>query len=122
MPKNSRRRSIAVRAVDMLRKPDAILDVVQKTPGRRANAVIRGADMPWTERSAFHIDACPDGEGQPSRLYIEFDPANSMLPGKRLFFSLNGNPTWNEADAMARELNTKLSDFCVVHLAAGEVR
>lgn len=80
--------------------------------------------MPWTEFQRCRFEPYPDGEGRPSRMYVEFlNGGSTLLPEKligRLFFAIGNDVTWEEAHALADALNAKLGRFCINHLAPGE--
>ncbi len=77
--------------------------------------------MSWTERQRCGFEPSQDGEGRPSHLYVELPEWRSSILAKkqidRLFFGLRPGVTWDEANALAEELNAKLVMFCVVHSA-----
>jgi hypothetical protein len=80
--------------------------------------------MPWTERQHCRFESYPTGDGRPSHIYIELNvSAPSLLRHKQIgavFLALRGNVSWTEADALAKDLNERISRLCANHLAAGE--
>ncbi|MDQ6867753.1 MAG: hypothetical protein M3178_04900 [Pseudomonadota bacterium] len=80
--------------------------------------------MSWTERQRCRFQPYPDGDGRPSRLYIDIAESHPSLLTKKqigaLFLTIGNNVSWIEANALADELNAKIDLFCVNHLAAGE--
>jgi hypothetical protein len=80
--------------------------------------------MPWYERRRPTFEVMPDGEGRPSRVYIDLvGPEPSLLDRKqvgRLFLALGENVQWEEAEALASQLAKMVTLFCIHHVAAGE--
>jgi len=76
-----------------------------------------------TERQHCSFEAHQDGEGRPSRVYIDLAGPPSTLTNKqigRLFFGLRKNVSWDEVNELVDEMNKKIDLFCVNHLDNGE--
>jgi hypothetical protein len=80
--------------------------------------------MPFREQLKCTFQIGDDGEGQPSRIYIEISDNDTLLDFKRIarqYLAFKKGTTRAEARTIEDQLNRSVSHFYVVHLAPGEV-
>jgi hypothetical protein len=78
----------------------------------------------WSEFHKLRFTVYQDVEGEPNRVYLEWDDKSSTLLQQkqipRLYMTLKKGASWDEANQLCARLSTMVSDLCIVHLAGGE--
>ena len=70
------------------------------------------------------FDLCVDGNGNLSHLTLELDSRADFLEQKqigRMFLTFKPSVSLPEAEELAADMNRCLRDFCIAHLADGEI-
>jgi hypothetical protein len=90
---------------------------IRKVPTTKEHA------MPVTDHARCRFTITPNVDGEPAMLHIEFfDKTLSALerPTKRVFFGLRKGVAWEDAEALAGQLNKTVETMSLTEYAAGE--
>ena len=79
--------------------------------------------MSYTEHAPCRFEVTPNADGKPAMLHVEFVshvPSAFAKPSRRIFFGLSEKITWEEAEALAKQLNKSVRAIGITEYAAGE--